>query len=72
MPAIARTTQSERAAQDKKPDPQKKICKRQQVTGSYFTTRECHTKAEWDQMAEDARAASVRQRSAIRSSFGGN
>lgn len=49
-----------------KEDPNKKICKRQQVTGSFFMTRECHTKAEWDLLAENARAALMRQRSGFK------
>jgi len=65
-PAIAQEGPATAAAPAAKEDPNKKICKRQQVTGSYFMTRECHTKAEWDLMAENARSALMRQRSGFK------
>lgn len=37
--------------------PERKICKRSAPSGSLIETRrECHTRAEWDQMAQAARA----------------
>lgn len=39
-----------------KPDPsQKVICKTDREIGSMISSRECHTRAEWDQMANDAK-----------------
>lgn len=39
-----------------KPDPsQKVICKTDREVGSMISTRECHTRAEWDQMANDSK-----------------
>lgn len=40
------------------PKPDKMICKRSAETGSMIPTRkECHTRAEWDAIAQSARVA---------------
>ncbi len=39
------------AAKATKPAKEKKICRRQEVTGSMFPTMTCHSKAEWDAIA---------------------
>lgn len=31
------------------------VCKYETRTGSHFSTRICHTRAQWDQMLQDAR-----------------
>jgi hypothetical protein len=48
------------AAKEKKPaDPNKKVCRSEQVTGSMFGTNVCHTAAEW-QKIDDANRRDVR------------
>lgn len=43
-------------------DPDAKVCKRVTNTGSLIAKRECRTRAEWEQMAKDARDATSRVR----------
>ena len=44
LPALAQT-------ETPAPKPEKKVCRRDQVTGSYLGTRPvCHTKAEWQKI----------------------
>ena len=55
------------AAQDspsaEKPKEQKRVCRMVDVTGSYLgAKRECHTKAEWERRAEQARESFSRRR----------
>jgi hypothetical protein len=48
----------------KKDDPDRIICKSQQVTGSAIPSkRVCHTKREWDDISEQSREAMDRSRS---------
>lgn len=53
-------------AKDKKPvDPDKKVCRREQVTGSVLAKSVCHTAAEWreiDQKNADATSTFGNQR----------
>ncbi|UIJ46180.1 hypothetical protein LZK98_04305 [Sphingomonas cannabina] len=53
------------AAATEKPAKEKKICRRTQVTGSYFFARECHTQAEWDAMTERAQESFARRRTGL-------
>ena len=47
-------------------DPDKKICRKQETTGSIMTKRICHTKAEWAQIdkvnGQDAERALSKRR----------
>ena len=62
-PAIAQDAQPADKAADK-PAEEKKICRRVEVTGSYLgAKRECHTKAEWERMSEQARDSFNRRKS---------
>lgn len=55
------------AAATEKPATEKKICRRAQVTGSYFFARECHTQAEWDAVTERAQESFARRRTSLQS-----
>jgi cytochrome c5 len=44
-------------------DEDKVVCKSQQVTGSRFSTRICHTKHEWAQIEKDSRDELMDQQS---------
>jgi hypothetical protein len=45
---VATTAMAQDAPASPEQKPEKKICRRQQVTGSYLGTKPiCHTKAEW-------------------------
>jgi hypothetical protein len=39
------------------------VCKSEQVTGSHFSTRVCHTKHEWAQIEQDSRNELMDQQS---------
>jgi hypothetical protein len=41
----------------------KVVCKSEQVTGSHFSTRVCHTKHEWAQIEKDSRDELMDQQS---------
>lgn len=41
------TTPALAGQQDAKPVKEKKICRSEQTTGSYFAKRTCHTRDEW-------------------------
>lgn len=53
MPAVAKDSSqpSEKVEKHK----EKKVCRRNVSTGSFLPKRECHTKAEWEAMAESGR-----------------
>jgi hypothetical protein len=56
-------------AGEKKPvDPNKKVCRRQQVTGSNLHAFECHTNAQWD--AIDAASADAARQTLNRQNGG--
>ena len=44
-------------------DPNRKVCKEEEETGSHFPTRICHTAAEWDEMTADAQKFTTRLQS---------
>jgi hypothetical protein len=44
-------------------DDDKIVCKSQQVTGTRFSTRVCHTKHEWAQIEQDSRDELMDQQS---------
>ena len=41
-------------------DPDRKICREEEETGSHFSTRVCHTAAQWDAMTADAQTFTTR------------
>lgn len=57
-PAHAEAGQpTQNAAVEKEPvDPDKRVCKRTEVTGSRFPKVVCHTQAQWDDMAQGTRS----------------
>ena len=69
-PAVAADNPAQPAQQ--KPDPsQKVICKTDREVGSMLSTRECHTRAEWERLAnsptdgddgDDGSASNTRRR----------
>lgn len=53
LPMIILTVPALAQPKDEKPDGEKQICKRQEVTGSRLgATKICRTRAEWDRMAD--------------------
>ena len=42
---------------DNGPDGDKVVCRSQEVTGSHFPERVCHTKRQWNDLAADSREA---------------
>jgi len=61
-PAIAQDAQPADKTAEKPAE--KQICRRVEVTGSYLPgKRECHTKAEWERRAEQARDSFSRRNS---------
>jgi hypothetical protein len=57
MPAVANG--SPPMKQDVAGDPQQMICKRVMSTGTRFTTKDCRTRAEWNQLTADSRQATL-------------
>lgn len=64
--APAAATAGEKPDGDK-PAAEKKICRKQQSTGSIMARRVCHTKAEWDALAAQGQADIDRTRAMERS-----
>ncbi len=65
-PAAAATSAMPAAAPNKAvevADEDKVVCKSQQVTGTRFSSRTCHTKRDWAQIEKDARDALADQQS---------
>jgi len=56
-PALAQQAPTQTAEQPKE---EKQICRRIPVTGSNFSKRECHTKAEWQQINAANQASASR------------
>lgn len=47
-------------AKDAPPDPNERVCKRVEVTGSRIPgARECHTRREWAEMSDEGRDATT-------------
>jgi hypothetical protein len=68
---IAAAPPAEPAAAAEKPAKEKKICRREEETGSIMPTRICHTKDEWVRI-DAANQKAVEQFSAARRDHGGS
>jgi hypothetical protein len=49
MPAVG-IAQDKKPIEKQAPDPNKRVCRSEMVTGSQFPKRTCHTRAEWTQI----------------------
>jgi len=66
LPLTAAQAEPRKADSDG-PSAEKKICRTERATGSYFTKRICHTKAEWDALEARSTADLDRTRAMERS-----
>lgn len=66
----AQTAAAEPAASSEKPAKEKKICRREEETGSLMASRICHTKDEWVRI-DAANQKAVEQFSTARRNNGG-
>ena len=68
LTAISLTASPAFAGEKKPVDPDKKVCRRQQVTGSNLHAFECHTNAQWS--AIDAASADAARQTINRQNGG--
>ena len=71
-PLFAQAAAPATGATAEKPAEEKKVCRREETTGSIMTRRVCHTKAEWAQIDEPNQRANDQFNNARRSGTAGH